>query len=159
MRRAVPIIVLLVVGNMAVSRNPNARVARTRALMSVPVIGPIIQYSAVERFCRIIGAMMRAGVPLPETMAAAIESTNNAVFERELRVARDEMLEGEGVAGPLQRTELFPLAAIQMGLAQAEAQQGIVHALGQHLFQCFGTHLGSCIFMWASPDFIRATGW
>ncbi|MEZ5177171.1 MAG: type II secretion system F family protein [Acidimicrobiales bacterium] len=102
------IIVLLVVGNMAVTRNVNARVARTRALMSLPVIGPIIQYSAVERFCRIIGAMMRAGVPLPETMAAAIESTNNAVFERELRVARDEMLEGEGVAGPLQRTDPVP---------------------------------------------------
>ena len=108
------VIVLLIVGNMAISRNTNARVARTKVLMSIPVIGPILQYSAVERFCRIIGAMMRAGVPLPETMAAAIESTNNAVFERELRVARDEMLEGEGVAGPLQRTELFPLAAIQM---------------------------------------------
>lgn len=107
-------IVLFIVGNMAISRNTNARVARTKLLMSIPVIGPILQYSAVERFCRIIGAMMRAGVPLPETMAAAIESTNNAVFERELRVARDEMLEGEGVAGPLQRTELFPLAAIQM---------------------------------------------
>ena len=108
------IIILLVVGNMAISRNTNARVARTKVIMSLPVIGVIVQYSAVERFCRIIGAMMRAGVPLPETMAAAIESTNNAVFERELRVARDEMLEGEGVAGPLQRTELFPLAAIQM---------------------------------------------
>lgn len=108
------LIVLFIVGNMAITRNTNARVARTKLLMSIPVIGPILQYSAVERFCRIIGAMMRAGVPLPETMAAAIESTNNAVFERELRVARDEMLEGEGVAGPLQRTELFPLAAIQM---------------------------------------------
>ena len=108
------LIVLFIVGNMAISRNTNARVARTKLLMSLPVIGQILQYSAVERFCRIIGAMMRAGVPLPETMAAAIESTNNAVFERELRVARDEMLEGEGVAGPLQRTELFPLAAIQM---------------------------------------------
>ena len=108
------IIVLLVVANMAITRNANARVVRSRVLLSLPVIGPIIQYSAVERFCRIIGAMMRAGVPLPETMAAAIESTNNAVFERHLRVARDEMLEGEGVADPLARTELFPLAAVQM---------------------------------------------
>lgn len=108
------IIVLLVIANMAITRNDDARVARGKFLMGLPVIGPIIRYSAVERFCRIIGAMMRAGVPLPETMAAAIESTNNAVFERQLRVARDEMLEGEGVADPLARTELFPLAAIQM---------------------------------------------
>ena len=110
----VSFIILAVVGNMMINRNDNAKVVRSRALMKLPVVGVIIQYSAVERFCRIIGAMMRAGVPLPETMAAAIESTNNALFEQHLRVARDEMLEGDGVAGPLERTELFPSAAIQM---------------------------------------------
>ena len=82
--------------------------------MRLPVLGVIIQYSAVERFCRIISAMMRAGVPLPDTMSAAIDSTNNPVFQEELRAARDEMLEGEGVAQPLARTDLFPAAAIQM---------------------------------------------
>jgi len=107
-------IVALVLFNMWVKRNEDARVIRSRLLMRLPVVGIIIQYSAVERFCRIIGAMMRAGVPLPETMAAAIDSTNNPVFQRSLRVARDEMLEGEGVAGPLERTDLFPHAAVQM---------------------------------------------
>ncbi len=111
---AVLFIVFIVVGNMLITRNAQARVVRSQVLMRIPVIGPIIQYSAVERFCRIVGAMMRAGVPLPETMAAAIESTNNALFEQRLRVARDEILEGEGVAGPLDRTELFPMAAVQM---------------------------------------------
>lgn len=83
-------------------------------LLRIPVIGVIVQYSAVERFCRIIAAMMRAGVPLPEALASAIESTNNQIFVDGLRVARDEMLEGEGVAAPLERTGLFPSAAIQM---------------------------------------------
>lgn len=108
------LLILAIVGNRLVTRSTRGREIRTKILMSLPVIGVILQYSAVERFCRIIGAMMRAGVPLPDTMAAAIESTNNAVFERQLRIARDEMLEGEGVAGPLQRTELFPMAAVQM---------------------------------------------
>ncbi|HRW37571.1 MAG TPA: type II secretion system F family protein [Aquihabitans sp.] len=108
------LVVALIGTNMAITRNPRARVARSNALLAIPVIGPIIRYSAVERFCRIVGAMLRAGVSLPETMAAAIESTNNASFEDRLRTARDEILEGEGVAGPLERTELFPMAAIQM---------------------------------------------
>lgn len=82
--------------------------------LKMPVIGPIVQYAVVERFSRIIGAMMRSGVPLPEAMAAAIESSNNQVFIDRLRTARDEMLEGDGVAGPLDRTELFPPAAVQM---------------------------------------------
>jgi type IV pilus assembly protein PilC len=111
-------LVLIVIGliafNMYVSRTDALRVKRSRVLMGLPVIGIILQYSAVERFCRIIGAMMRAGVPLPDTMAAAIESTNNPVFQLHLRKARDEMLEGDGVAEPLARSDLFPPAAIQM---------------------------------------------
>ena len=87
---------------------------RHSAFMRIPVVGEIVRYSAIERFCRIIAAMMRAGVPLPEALASAIESTNNQVFTDGLRVARDEMLEGEGVAGPLERTGLFPAAAVQM---------------------------------------------
>jgi type IV pilus assembly protein PilC len=47
-------------------------------------------------------------------MAAAIESTNNPVFQLHLREARDQMLEGDGVAEPLARTDLFPPAAVQM---------------------------------------------
>ncbi|MCU1370378.1 MAG: pilus assembly protein PilC [Ilumatobacteraceae bacterium] len=104
----------IIIGNMAISRNEEARVKRSQVMLSLPVVGIILQYSAVERFCRIIGAMMRAGVPLPDTMAAAIESTNNPVFQVHLRKARDEMLEGDGVAEPLARTDLFPAAAIQM---------------------------------------------
>ncbi|HWJ63498.1 MAG TPA: type II secretion system F family protein [Acidimicrobiales bacterium] len=108
------LVIAVVAFNMWISRNEAARVKRSEILMGVPVVGIILQYSAVERFCRIIGAMMRAGVPLPDTMAAAIDSTNNPVFQQRLRAARDEMLEGEGVAGPLERTDLFPSAAIQM---------------------------------------------
>ena len=112
---AILLVVTLIVGfNIWVGRNAEAKLVRSRVLMSLPAIGIIIRYSAVERFCRIIGAMMRAGVPLPDTMAAAIDSTNNPLFQKHLRAARDEMLEGEGVAGPLERTDLFPHAAIQM---------------------------------------------
>jgi type IV pilus assembly protein PilC len=104
----------IVIANMLVTRNEKARVKRGRIMLGLPVIGVILRYSAVERFCRIIAAMMRAGVPLPDTMAAAIESTNNPVFQLHLREARDQMLEGDGVAEPLARTDLFPPAAVQM---------------------------------------------
>ena len=108
------IVIGLVAFNWYVGRNEALRVKRSGILLRVPVIGPILQYSAVERFCRIVGAMTRAGVPLPDTMAAAIDSTNNALFQERLRLARDQILEGEGVAGPLERTDLFPVAAVQM---------------------------------------------
>ncbi|MEZ5139192.1 MAG: type II secretion system F family protein [Acidimicrobiales bacterium] len=108
------IVIGLVAFNWYVGRNEALRVKRSGMLLRLPVIGVILQYSAVERFCRIVGAMTRAGVPLPDTMAAAIDSTNNPLFQERLRVARDQILEGEGVAGPLERTDLFPVAAVQM---------------------------------------------
>ncbi|MCB0964164.1 MAG: type II secretion system F family protein, partial [Acidimicrobiales bacterium] len=109
------LIFLVFVGLFILSgRSPQGRRIRHSAFMSLPVIGEIVRYSAVERFCRIIAAMMRAGVPLPEAMASAIDSTNNQIFQDGLRVARDEMLEGDGIAEPLMRTDLFPAAAVQM---------------------------------------------
>jgi len=90
------------------------RRVRHKVFMGMPVVGDIVRYSAVERFCRIVAAMMRAGVPLPEAMASAIDSSNNQIFEDGLRVARDQILEGDGIALPLERTELFPNAAVQM---------------------------------------------
>ena len=50
--------------------------------LRMPVVGDVVQYAVIERFCRIISAMMKAGVPLPEAMQAAIEGANNKVYER-----------------------------------------------------------------------------
>lgn len=102
------------VGFYLTGKSEGGRRFRHRTFLKIPIVGEIVQYSAIERFSRIVAAMMRAGVPLPDAMASAIESTNNQVFEDGLRVARDEMLEGDGVAGPLERTGLFPPAMVQM---------------------------------------------
>ena len=58
--------------------------------------------------------MVGAGVPLPEAMVVVSESTGNAVYERALARVREEMLEGEGIAAPITRTDLFPGVVTQM---------------------------------------------
>ncbi len=90
------------------------RRVRNRMTLHLPLIKVIALYSVVERVTRILGAMSRAGVPLPDAMAAAIQGANNSVFEEGLQVAQVRMLEGEGLAGPIGDTGLFPEAAIQM---------------------------------------------
>jgi type IV pilus assembly protein PilC len=103
-----------IVTYILLGRSAGGRRVKHRAFLRIPVVGEVVRYAAIERFCRIIAAMMRSGVPLPEAMSSAIESTNNQIFEDGLRLARDEMIEGDGMAGPLERTDLFPPAAIQM---------------------------------------------
>ncbi|TMF29850.1 MAG: hypothetical protein E6I25_04940 [Chloroflexi bacterium] len=54
------------------------------------------------------------GVPLGQTFEAVIASTGNTVFQRGLTTVRDQMTSGEGFAGPLIRTRLFPPMLTQM---------------------------------------------
>ena len=87
---------------------------KDRLLLKIPVIKGIVEYAILERFCRILGAMVKAGVPLPEGFKTTIESTDNTVYREELSKAQEVMLEGGGFARPLADTGLFPGAAKQM---------------------------------------------
>jgi type IV pilus assembly protein PilC len=95
-------------------RTERGKFVRDRALLRTPVLGEIVRCATIERFFRILGSMLRAGVPVPEAMKAANEGSNNRVYAKGLTSARDGMLRGEGVSGPLSDTGLFPSAAAQM---------------------------------------------
>jgi type IV pilus assembly protein PilC len=90
------------------------RGAKDRLLLRLPVVGDLVRCSIVERFCRILGSMVEAGVPLPDAMIIASDATNNISYQGALASVRDEMLEGEGIARPVARTNRFPGALVQM---------------------------------------------
>ncbi|MBI4932318.1 MAG: type II secretion system F family protein [Actinobacteria bacterium] len=95
-------------------RSETGRAFKDRLVLKLPVVRGIIEYSILERFCRILGAMVKAGVPLPDAMKTTTEATSNIVFRERLAEAQVEIMEGAGFAKPLARTELFPGAARQM---------------------------------------------
>jgi type IV pilus assembly protein PilC len=96
------------------TKSPKGRLVKDRLVLKIPVISGIIEYSILERFCRILGAMIRAGVPLPEGLRTTTESTSNSVYRERLEEAQAVMLEGGGFSKPLADTGLFPGAAKQM---------------------------------------------
>jgi type IV pilus assembly protein PilC len=102
------------IGLFVYSRTEAGRFRRDRTLLKVPIFGEIVRYAVIERFCRILGSMLRAGVPIPEAMSSAIDATNNRVYMQALNGARDEMLQGAGLAAPIASTQLFPGVAAQM---------------------------------------------
>ena len=85
-----------------------------RVVLSVPVVGPAVRYAKVERFTRLMASLVDAGVPLPAAMSVATNSLGNLVFQDALARARVEMMEGDGLARPILRTNLFPGIASQM---------------------------------------------
>jgi len=96
------------------TKSDRGRLTRDKLVLKIPVIKGIIEYSILERFCRILGAMIRAGVPLPEGLKTTTESTSNSVYRTKLEEAQVVMLEGGGFYQPLADTGLFPGAARQM---------------------------------------------
>jgi len=99
---------------LAALRTRRGRYARDKFVLAVPVLGVTIQFALVERFCRILSSMVGAGVSLPEALRVATESLRNLVFMRSLSGVGEAMLEGEGLAGPLVNSGLFPTIASQM---------------------------------------------
>jgi type IV pilus assembly protein PilC len=95
-------------------KTDRGNLVKDRLVLRIPVIKGIVEYAILERFCRILAAMVKAGVPLPEGMKTTTESTTNSVFRERLEVAQLEMVEGGGFSKPLAATELFPGAAKQM---------------------------------------------
>jgi type IV pilus assembly protein PilC len=95
-------------------RTPRGRRMRDVFLLKAPVLGLLVRDAILERFCRILAALVSTGVALPEALSVATEATNNSVYRAGLATARQEMLRGEGLARPLAATGLFPAAARQM---------------------------------------------
>ena len=96
------------------ARTDRGRTIRDTLLLKLPILGDLMRHVVLERFCRILSAMMQAGVPLPSALSVTTTATSNAVYRRGLVQAREAMMRGEGLAGPLIATGLFPPSAKQM---------------------------------------------
>ncbi len=95
-------------------RTDRGRHTRDRFLIRAPVLGELVRFSIVERFCRILSSMIGAGVQVPDAMAVAAGGTNNLIYQEALVEARDAMMQGEGMAAPITATGLFPGGVCQM---------------------------------------------
>ena len=101
-------------GLVAMRRSKSGKAVLDGWILKLPVIGELAQVAILERICRILGSLLKAGVDLPRSMTVTSESASNSVYRTALDHVREEMMEGQGLAGPIARTGLFPGAAKQM---------------------------------------------
>jgi type IV pilus assembly protein PilC len=110
----IAVAIILVGGFIAMERSASGKARLDSWKLKLPVIGDLTETAIIERVCRILASMLRAGVDLPRSMAVTAESANNAVYRKALENVRDVMMQGGGLAGPIAATGLFPAAARQM---------------------------------------------
>lgn len=94
--------------------HPTGKELWQRMSLKIPIIGGIIEYAILERFCSVLHTMLGAGVAIPAALQTTTEAVSNIVYREQLDIARQQMLEGSGFTQPLIETELFPGAARQM---------------------------------------------
>src|SRR5690606_9333901 len=110
------IAVFIVRGRLATERG---RRLWDRMKLRVPGAGPIFQNLAVARFCRVLGTMLRNGVPILKSLDIASEAAGNRVLAEAIQRAGENISSGERLASPLRASGYFPPNVVEM-IAVAE---------------------------------------
>ena len=100
--------VLLGAVGFAFMGGKRGKLRRDTLLLRLPAVGGIFSLMAIERFCRVLAALVQTGVPLPDAVQVSADSTNNAVFQGKLVTVREAMMRGDGLARPIQASGIFP---------------------------------------------------
>jgi type II secretory pathway component PulF len=82
--------------------------ARDRAILKMPIVGPVIQKAVVSRFSRVLGTLVFGGVPILDALSIAGMSSGNRVFRDSSFKVADEVKEGRGIADAMRDSEAFP---------------------------------------------------
>jgi general secretion pathway protein F/type IV pilus assembly protein PilC len=89
---------------------------RTRDLLKLktPGMGNIFKAFAVARFCRVLGTLLRNGVPILKSLEISREATGNRILSEAIEQASDNITSGESLAAPLAASGHFPSTVVEM---------------------------------------------
>ena len=97
-----------------IKMSPTGRLILDRAKMMIPVLGRVISKTGVERFCRTLGTLLSAGVPILEALNITRETAGSEIFSRALGRVRDGIREGESFADPLRASRIVEPMVVNM---------------------------------------------
>lgn len=85
-----------------------------RALLRVPIVGPITHKATVARFARTLSTTFAAGVPLIEALDACAGATGNVVYRKAVLQVKEDVATGQQLQFAMRSTGVFPAMALQM---------------------------------------------
>lgn len=77
-------------------------------------LGPIVRSLAISRFCRILGTLLKNGVPILQSLRIAKDATGNKVLSDAIAVAAENISAGKSLARPLGASGHFPREVVEM---------------------------------------------
>lgn len=104
------------------------RLIRDQIKIRLPVAGKVFLNLAISRFCRVLGTLLRNGVPILRSLEISSDSTGNKVISQAIRQAAENISSGQSLAQPLAACGLFPQAVVEM-ITVAEESNNLENVL------------------------------
>jgi len=99
-------------------------------LLNAPVLGDVVRKSAVSRFTRTLGTLVSSGVSILEGLEITAKTAGNQVVHDAVMESRNSIAGGDTIAGPLERSKVFPPMVISM-IAVGEQTGGLDEMLSK----------------------------
>lgn len=84
-------------------------------------LGPIVKSLAISRFCRILGTLLKNGVPILQSLRIAKDAAGNVVLSEAIGAAAENISAGKSLARPLASSGHFPREVVEMIAVGEEA--------------------------------------
>jgi type IV pilus assembly protein PilC len=107
-------VLLAALGVTLVAGQPLGRRILDRFQITMPVLKDITLNANAARFSRTLSLMLRAGLPLTEVMEMLVKTTDNGILRRKVDQVRQQLIDGDGLSGPMARAGCFPAMLVQM---------------------------------------------
>ncbi len=111
-------------------RTTAGQLAIDKLLLRVPVLGDVLRKSSVSRFTRTLGTLVSSGVSILDGLEITARTAGNRVVHDAIMDSRASIAGGDTIAGPLQRSQVFPPMVISM-IAVGEQTGGLDEMLSK----------------------------
>lgn len=107
------ILAVAIVGWRAL-KSPEGKRAIDRVVVKLPLLGNMVVKREIANFARTFGSLLHNGVSILPALEIVHEVLTNTVVADEVAKIPEHVTQGEGVAGPLKKSKVFPPVVVNM---------------------------------------------
>jgi len=85
-----------------------------RLVLRLPLLGEVVLKTETARFARVLGTLLKSGVPVLTALGVVRELAGNQVLGRAIERVGDGVRRGAGITAPLGESQAFPAMAVHM---------------------------------------------
>ncbi|MCK7551542.1 type II secretion system F family protein [Marinobacter goseongensis] len=133
------VVLLIIVGSIfafkkARQRSQKFSDAMDRVNLKIPIVGEILDKSAVAKFGRVLSTTFAAGVPLVDALDSVAGATGNAVYRDAIQRIKADVSSGTQLQASMRQADIFPVMAVQLTAIGEESGNldGMLEKVAEH---------------------------